>query len=901
MNALVKKEIRLLLPSFVIALVLAVSVWLIPTESNPEQGFWAWLLLLPLLFCPALVVMTALDSFGREISAGTFANLLAQPVSRLRIWRTKVFLLAMALLIVLGVWWMSLLLHEPLPLNVKSEDLHELFTTAILFVATAYSGGLFSVLLFRQVGAAFWFTVLVPAGLAMLTFFLTDMVGGSTHAEAILILVLGAYSVAGFAWAQRLFLRAQDVQWTGGEITLPAWVKLPRMFRPSARPVGSHPRRALIKKELQLHQSQFVIAGVLALIHLVLIVVRNTYGNLRESPTLEFVAFQFWALWLVLPLLIGCTAVAEERKLGTLEGQLCLPARRRTQFLIKFGVALALALLFGVVVPLLFEGGRILPDFSETFTRLLDNPNIPFGRRILSATAIEILSPLFPLFSLLPLFLIAVSFLALSFYASTLSRNTLHAIGPAILGILITWTLLLGAGSIQDLVHFPLWRGWLIYLIGIPVLTCVMGWLTYCNFRNVLVGWPVWRRNLTVSFSTLTFVIVATTAIYQRAWELILPLEPAHGPARWAATDAVRMSNDSLRLSVQFADGRVWSTRLLYNIGGFSEMLSSDRQMEAWPGGGFLEGTNWSNVVFCPRDVMALSRDGSLWVSEEPENLRELWLNGKPRQPEAIKLVRYGDDSNWKSIVGRGMSVFALKNDGTLCRIGNYRFDARIPWPGLRSFAPQRVGTNSDWAELSVCYNWLVLANSNGLVYVHPPTTAKPKEAILLDDNMPAERFPTMEKQRWRGMAWASSRRSGAFLVGVTEDGRFCVTSDYQLRNGQYEMVMRHIQIGSDTNWLAVAADYQTVTLKADGTLWAWDFLDNLTKDPDSARATRLGTHSDWRAVVHSAGGVVSLAADGSLWQWRFDVRNAKVTSPPPLLRPTRRPQLITNIFDDQQ
>ena len=47
----------------------------------------------------------------------------------------------------------------------------------------------------------------------------------------------------------------------------------------------------------------------------------------------------------MMPLLIGCEAVAEERRLGTLEGQLCLPVKRRTQFAVKVVVVVALSIL----------------------------------------------------------------------------------------------------------------------------------------------------------------------------------------------------------------------------------------------------------------------------------------------------------------------------------------------------------------------------------------------------------------------------------------------------------------------------------------------------------------------------------------------------------------------------
>ena len=55
-------------------------------------------------------------------------------------------------------------------------------------------------------------------------------------------------------------------------------------------------------------------------------------------------------------------------------------------------------------------------------------------------------------------------------------------------------------------------------------------------------------------------------------------------------------------------------------------------------------------------------------------------------------------------------------------------------------------------------------------------------------------------------------------------------------------------------------------------------------------------SRSDWLAVSGEWGGAISLAADGSLWLWRAEEIYGQ-QSFLPLLRPTRRPQLIGNIF----
>src|SRR5262245_8481629 len=124
MNTLARKEIRLLLPSFATALVLTFSVWLVPHDPS-APGLGALLSVFPFLLCPAMVVMMTLDSFGRELASGTFTNLLAQPISRSRVWRTKTVVLAGALVLVFVAWWLSFLLflgNSPVKM-VEPQDL----------------------------------------------------------------------------------------------------------------------------------------------------------------------------------------------------------------------------------------------------------------------------------------------------------------------------------------------------------------------------------------------------------------------------------------------------------------------------------------------------------------------------------------------------------------------------------------------------------------------------------------------------------------------------------------------------------------------------------------------------------------------------------------------------------
>ena len=85
MSPLLRKEIRMLLPAWILAMVLAiVPVWFVwPDETH------SFVLTAPglVVFVPFWlgVCLVALTVFGQELNLGTFSLLLAQPVSRRRL------------------------------------------------------------------------------------------------------------------------------------------------------------------------------------------------------------------------------------------------------------------------------------------------------------------------------------------------------------------------------------------------------------------------------------------------------------------------------------------------------------------------------------------------------------------------------------------------------------------------------------------------------------------------------------------------------------------------------------------------------------------------------------------------------------------------------------------------
>jgi len=913
MNPLAKKEIRLLLPNFVIGCVLAVSNLLQPQNSN------SIFLVLPFLFCPAIVVMLALNSFGAEVSSGNFSSLLALPVSRLKIWQTKILLLAISLLII-GVLYSAAIILRAAMIHhsfVFGGWLFHLLTPVTVFELVAFSGGLWTVLLLRQVAAAFWFTVLVP-GVILVIF---GTLFGNEFVEGVAVVILGIYSLCGLFFARWLFLRAQDSQWPVGTITMPEVRGLARFKAGSGAHRAWRPRMALFIKELQLHQSQLVIVGVLFLLHLGVIATRK-FGHFRKDSSLEVILEFFWGLWLLMPLLIGCATVAEERKNGTLESQLCLPAKRRTQFSIKLFFVLALSVLLGAFIPLLLEGTKILPNvhFELNMSRTLVEFGYVFSTQIPVSTAQILfencLATLNFFLPLLTLAGIAVVIGAISFHASTLARNTLQSLTTAMAGILVTWFLLFAASRPDDFNLGFLWHGWLVYLIAVPAMSLTLLALAFGNFKRVLVGWKMWWRNFFALAFALTLAVAATSAIYHRFWEKFTPFAPPHGAARLALSNPTSLSEETGEVSVRLPDGTIWMSFFQPDpttVNPLGLILSNFKVV--LNDGKFISGSNWLSVKRSVREWIGIRKNGTLWSSEKPLQVSRLQNDKWKVSEEAMyHLVQFGNETNWNSVVPVGWSALLVKEDGTLWRWGVANFDLKYKqWPGLRAFTPYRLGMESNWAEIFQDNHQMCLRKQDGSIWTWSGSWNTNGKALL--DLEPGFTMVQSAANQGHGKFRSTALVSHGleYKVGVRDDGTFRICADMHLdkQRRSYELSAADLQIGNGTNWLAVAGGgSKVVTLTDDGSLWLWDFrLKSLWRwDPsrfeEEIRKTvpvRLGTHSDWVAISGSRGYATALAADGSLWYWPLEQTvfdyNYDNSVVQPLLDISHKPQFLGNVF----
>lgn len=888
MNPLVRKEIRLILPFWVIAIFLAVlpSV-LLPLEpwvtSLNEIIFWA------LGFGGVLL---GLATFGQEFGLGTFQSLLAQPMERRQMWKAKILtallggVLVWAVFLIASHFRLDAAMRESLerfvPLqrpwlnnSTKFQDVvqgtrnfyHTEFWFScvgggVVLILVGLVGGFWTSLLFRQTGAAIWFSILIPGAILVASEIVGHLFMFSPALFVIPAFIL--YVIAGFVFARRMFFSAQDAQWLGGTISLSSMGSKPAQ-KESASVRCRKPLRALLRKEFQSHQISLLIAFGLLVLHIVTLIFRG-FNSMTLNSELRFAVEAVPLLWLMLPWVIGSVAVAEERKLGVMEGQLCLPVSRRLQFTVKLFVVLLLGIVLGGVMPCLVESVGISAGVRSEIVQRQAYSGTFF------ATVAEVI---------LGAGIIAFA----SFYASTLTRNTLTALGAVVPIGGVFFAVLMWFGATSGRYDYSLWRGPLVFYVVVPVWVLAVMGLSFWNYKRLHAGRNVWLRNIVVLLIASYCSCLAAAVIYQRPEELAVPVEPHHGAARLHGSVRPEITTAGGRVVALLPDGRVWAAthyhwRAINQMTQVWDSKSKSNRMERVRipvpiGGTFIPGSNWVALAADNRtaDVVGLQSDGTLWrllSFQDGSNYRSAWIEATP-EPQRI-----GADSDWKSIASADDCFMAVKTNGTLWGWGRNE-QHRFPDPRQKIDEPILIDTNADWASVistefrpffvkqnGDAWRWLKVPGEDqvrlfriGLNMTNYLSVASTGQGILMVD-----------------------RDGGLWGMGRLPRRVFGIRTGLTAGNESEQFV----RLGHDSDWRQVSDNYAIKggrLVKNDSELF-------------SGSLGRPSKYSDWIAIDLRWDAFTAFSADGTICQWRdqrfWDPENR-------LLSPTRRPVWSFNIF----
>jgi hypothetical protein len=327
--------------------------------------------------------------------------------------------------------------------------------------------------------------------------------------------------VAGPFLAYRAFQRLQAVEPRGVALGIP-WRHRRGTATAAARPTAGHPLPRLMEKEIRLQAPAFLVTGVYLLICGTDIALRKAWppGD-AGSVQLSVTAIATYIHGMLVSLLIGALACAEERHAGTLAWHLVLPMPAWRQWAVKAGSALGLALLLAVGLPVLVA---VVDAWANPAQRALN---------------LQDLRPLAAGFHVLALVTIG---LYISSVAATTLRAVLWAVPVAfVIEILLTGTL----DDAQMRAEFSSWFApfetegrawfspagvaWLVFWGGLMLLP----WLVplacaFQNFRRLdqKASRVLAHLGVTAGAFLTVAVVGAGAALLVRTSGISLPLKP---------------------------------------------------------------------------------------------------------------------------------------------------------------------------------------------------------------------------------------------------------------------------------------------------------------------------------------------------------------------------------------
>ena len=293
------------------------------------------------------------NAFGSEFEHRTLGQLLVQPRSRGRIYLEKLGVAGGIAGTAAVIFFLT-----PSGSGVTGDP-------QILLLILGLSSAPFFTLISRSTLAGFVFTLAVPMALYLVLQTLLDvyhagvyptLADRSSEEKALLwaggAIYLGATALAGWRVFERLEWReggAGGGSAPGLHALTGAWDRwLGRRW------LGQAATAQLIRKELRLHVVPWLVAGILVGLWVLSLLVRKWAPESElgvAAANTSTVTLCAGMLGTFIFLITGACAIAEERVLGTLEWQWTQPIPMARQWKIKVGVATALALTLGLVLP----------------------------------------------------------------------------------------------------------------------------------------------------------------------------------------------------------------------------------------------------------------------------------------------------------------------------------------------------------------------------------------------------------------------------------------------------------------------------------------------------------------------------------------------------------------------
>ncbi len=452
MHARLMKETRELLPIFVGTLLLIVVPYLIWHGNAEPFGYIA--------FGLGCAVLGAC-SLGNEFQHRTLSLLLSQPISRSVQWRDKMLVLGAGIGTSLAVLVGCQLVYCGVPGD-------EAPLVLALVGLCALCGAPYWTLVCRRALVGMACAAGVPTSLLGVYALVTARLFADEAAvvsSAVILIIL--YCAVVFSRGYARFKSLEDYDRTARELSLPA--SLEAVLAQPLASVSSHfrgPFASLLKKEFRLQQVSFLVAGGFFLLAVVGFCLMPLYRELGQAV----VGGDLGQFVLLLPLIAGAIAVAEEKGWDLADWHLTLPPSALQQWSAKMLATLTTSLALGLLLPaaLLLASGAVFE---------------PHGSRVSL--------PPFPALAACVLGQLLVTSVAA--YSASFSKSTLRAIlaafGMIVASLGILWLTGTWVSSAFGELELDFHENQLnlvppVLCVGLLLMLCLTQWFAWSNFRR---------------------------------------------------------------------------------------------------------------------------------------------------------------------------------------------------------------------------------------------------------------------------------------------------------------------------------------------------------------------------------------------------------------------------------
>lgn len=425
-------------------------------------------------------VVIAVSTFGSEFGDRTIGLLLVQPVPRSQTWLSKMTVTGIGLLLLGGLaWGVDALRRMQQPAEADSFIGPELWWIWVVILCAWATGPTWGMAVRRNLSG-----VVLALGVPWFLWALLALFGLMFHPVGrigtVYLFILLVYSALLLIAGRVLFRRLEVVD--TAESSMEPDAAIERMTESVLAPffgLRGGPIARLIKKELYLHQTVYLSAILFCVIEAIALVAMRI-SEAQGTVPLFMVPFVIYAV--LVPIMAGAMVVAEERNLGVHASNLMLPISGAKQWIVKVLVALAVSLLFGIILPFVWLG------IGHSISKLVPWPDaLRFG-------------------SLITIVLVQASVTAAAIYGSSISGNTLRAavIGLALCAIAGIWfAALISFGAVSRATGDVMRQ-----IIGNALPSVALIVLLFYSFRNYRMLVPSAKE---IAFQTVA--VVAVTSI----------------------------------------------------------------------------------------------------------------------------------------------------------------------------------------------------------------------------------------------------------------------------------------------------------------------------------------------------------------------------------------------------